>query len=109
MRENERNCNWFTIESKYFKISTEGEGKKKRFFIIERNRHLSLSLWIRFGEEGRRKFLTGVEACCKDSSPVRKSFEWRENGRSVRLECKENDVGRFLLCSTTDVEGKNTG
>ena len=53
-----------------------------------------------------RKFLMGVEACCRDFPPVRKSFEWRENERFVRLECKENDAGRFLLCSMTDVEGK---
>ena len=68
----------------------------------------NLSLWIRFGEEGRRKFLARVEACCRDYPPAKKSFEWRENKITVRLECKENDAGRFLLCSVTDVEGKNT-
>ena len=73
----------------------EGEGKKKRFFITERSR--GLSLWIRFGEEGMRNFLTGVESCCRDSSPIRRSFEWRENGRSVRLECKKMTLGGFLF------------
>ena len=77
MLENERNSNWFAIESKSFKISMEGEGKKERFFIIEHSR--GLSLWIRFGEEGMRKFLTRVEDCCSDFPPVIKSFEWREN------------------------------
>ena len=53
-----------------------------------------------------RKFMIGVESCCRDSSSVRKSFEWRENRRSIRLECEENDAGKFLLCCVTNVEGK---
>ena len=33
-------------------------------------------------------------------------FVWRENKRYFRLASKENNAGRFLLCSATDVEGK---
>ena len=29
-----------------------------------------------------RKLLMGVEACCRDTSSARRSFEWKENGRS---------------------------
>ena len=50
--------------------------------------------------------LMGVEECCEDSVPARRSFVWRENGRFFRLECKENNAGRFLLCFATDAEGK---
>ena len=37
MREDERNNNWFAMESKSFEISTEGEGRKLKFFISERS------------------------------------------------------------------------
>ena len=50
--------------------------------------------------------LMGVEECCTDSVLARRSLVWRENGRFFRLECKENNVGRFLLCSAIDAEGK---
>ena len=50
--------------------------------------------------------LKGVEECHKVSTPARRPFVWRENGRSFRLECKENKARRFLLCSAMDVEGK---
>ena len=41
-----------------------------------------------------------------DTSTARRSFDWKENGRNFRLECKENNVGRFLLCSATHAEDK---
>ena len=41
-----------------------------------------------------RKLLMGVEACCRDTSPARRSFDWKENGRSFRLECRVNDAER---------------
>ena len=50
--------------------------------------------------------LMGVEEYCKVSVPARRSFVRRENGRFFRLECRENNAGRFLLLSATDVEGK---
>ena len=50
--------------------------------------------------------LVGVEECYKVPNPARRSFVWRENGRFFRLECKENNARRFLLCSAIDTEGK---
>ena len=35
MREDERNGNWFAVESKSFELTIEGEGKKTKFFITE--------------------------------------------------------------------------
>ena len=104
MREDERNGNWFAIEAKFFEFTMEGEGKKTKCFIIERSR--GIASWIRFGVEGMNNLLTGVEECRKVFAPARRPFVWRENERSFRLECKENNAGRFLLCYATDVEGK---
>ena len=59
-----------------------------------------------FGEEGMENLLVGVEECCKVPHPARRSFVWRENGRLFRLERRENNAGRFLLCSAIDAEGK---
>ena len=33
-------------------------------------------------------------------------MEWRENDRRYSLESKKNDVGRFILCSVADEDGK---
>ena len=104
MREDERNGNWFAVESKLFEFTMEGEGKKAKCFITERSR--GIASWIRFGIEGMNKLLLGVEECCRVFVPARRPFEWRENGRYFRLESKENSTGRFLLCSVTDAEGK---
>ena len=104
MREDERNGNWFAVESKSFEFTLEGEGKKAKCFITERSR--GIALWIRFGVEGMNKLLLAVEECCRVFVPDRRPFEWRENGRYFRLESKENNAGRFLLCSVTDAEGK---
>ena len=82
----------------------EGEWKKAKCFITERSR--GIASWIPFGVEGMNKLLMGVEECCRVFVPARRPFVWRENGRSLRLESKENNVGRFLLCPVTDVEGK---
>ena len=104
IREDERNGNWFAIESKSFKFTMEGEGKKTKNFITERSR--DIASWIRFGVERMNNLLMGVEECCKVSILARRSFVWRENERFFRMECKENNAGRFLLCSATDAEGK---
>ena len=104
MREDERNGNWFAVESKSFEFTTEGKGKKAKCFITERSR--GVLSWIRFGIEGMVKLLMGVEECCRALVPAGRIFAWRENGRSFRLESKENNAGRFLLCSVTDGEGK---
>ena len=104
MREEERNGNWFAVESKSFELKVEGLGKKAKYSITERSR--GIVSWIRCGEEGMNKLLLGVEECCRDFDPARRPFEWREKGRFFRLECKENIAGRFLLWSVIDVEGK---
>ena len=75
MCEDERNSNWFVVESKSFEISMEGEGRKLKIFITKRSR--GLASWIRFGDEGMRNLWKGVEACCRDSSPARSAFEWK--------------------------------
>ena len=103
-REDERNGNWFAVESKSFKFSMEGEGKKAKWFITERSR--GIASWIRFGAEGMNKLLEGVEECCRVSVSARRPLEWWENGRYFRLERKENNAGRFILCSVNDAEGK---
>ena len=104
MREDERNGNWFAVESKSFEFKMEGIGKKAKCFITERRR--GIVSWIRFGVEGMNKLLLGVEECCRAFVPDRRPFKWRENGRFFRLESKENIAGRFLLCSVIDDEGK---
>ena len=77
---------------------------KRQIFITERSR--GITSWIRFGEEEMKNLLVGVEECCKDFAPARRSFVWRENGRIFRLECRENNARRFLLCSAIDAEGE---
>ena len=104
MNNNERNGNWFAVEAKSFEITVEGEGKKTKYFITERSR--GRASWIRFGVEGLFNLLKGVEECCNASTPVSRSLVWRENGSFFRLESKENKDGRYLFCSSKDVEGK---
>ena len=104
MRDDERDGNWFAVESKSFKFTMEGEGKKVKCFITERCR--GIASWIRFGVEGMNKLMEGVEECCRVSAPARSPLEWWENGRYFRLERKENNAGRFNLVSATDAEGK---
>ena len=50
--------------------------------------------------------MKGVKTVRKEESKVKRCFEWKENGRSYRLENRENKVGCFLLCSVTDRDGK---
>ena len=69
MREDERNRNWFAVESKSFELTTEGEGKKAKCFITERSR--GIASWIRFGVEGMNKLLMGVEECCRVFVPAK--------------------------------------
>ena len=104
MREEERNGNWFAVESKSFEFRTEGKGKKAKWFITEWSR--GVVSWIRFGIEGMVKLLMGVEECCRAPVFAGRTFAWRENGRSFWLESKVNNAGRFLLCSVTDGERK---
>ena len=101
---NENNANWFAVEAKSFEISVDGEGKKTKYIITERSR--GKVSWIRFGEEGLSNLRRNVDECRNASIPAGRSVVWRENGRLYRLERKENQNGRFLLCSAKDVEGK---
>ena len=50
--------------------------------------------------------MKNVDECRNASTPASRSLVWRENGRFFRLERKENQDGRFLLCTAKDVEGK---
>ena len=104
VRVDERNGNWFAVESKSFELTMEGKGKKTKCFITERCR--GVASWIRFGVEGMEKLLMGVEECCGVFDPASRTLAWRENGRSFRLESKVNKARRFLLCFVTDGEGK---
>ena len=51
---------WFAVDSKSFEFSEEGEGRKVKVFIIERSK--GRVSWIRFGEEGAKVLLKGVES-----------------------------------------------
>ena len=104
VRVDERNENWFAVESKSYELTMEGKGKKTKCFITERSR--GVASWIRFGVKGMEKLLWGVEEYCRVSVPAWRTLVWRENGRSFRLESRVNNAGRFLLCSVTDGEGK---
>ena len=107
MRVDERNGNWFAVESKSFEFTMEGKGKKAKCLITERSR--CVISWIRFGIEGMEKLLLGVEECCRVCVPASRTFAWREDGRSFRLESKENNAGRFLLCPLLMGKEKNIG
>ena len=104
VRVDERNENWFAVESKSYELTMEGKGKKTKCFITERSR--GVASWIRFGVEGMEKLLWGVEEYCRVSVPAWRTLVWREYGRSFRLESRVNNAGRFLLCSVADGEGK---
>ena len=69
-------------------------------------RHRGRSSWIRFGEEGARILLKGVESFRKEAGKNRRGLGWRENGRRYSLELKKNEDGCFILCSIVDVDGK---
>ena len=95
---------WFSIDSKSFELKVEGEGRKVQVIITERQR--GRSSWIRFGEEGARILLKGVESIRREAGKNSRGVEWRENGRRYSLESSKNDVGRFILCSVANEDGK---
>ena len=64
------------------------------------------SYLIRFGEEGARILLKGVESFRKEAGKNSRGMEWKENGRRYSPELRKNDGGRFILCSVVDLEGK---
>ena len=59
-----RGKKWFAVESKTFEVSVEEVRGKIRGTIVERSR--GLSSWIIFGVISLRKFLEGLEECCRD-------------------------------------------
>ena len=95
---------WFAIESKTYEVSLEEVRGKLRGTIVERSR--GFSSWIRFRVTSLRKFLEGLEECCREERKGRLVKVWEEEGRKFRAERRENGVGRYILCSVVDVETK---
>ena len=71
---------------------------------MERSR--GFTSWIKFGESSLGWLLEGVETSCRGEGGQRFVKRWEDGGRKFRLECRTNDVGRFLLCSVVDSEAK---
>ena len=95
---------WFANEAKSFEIKVKGSGSKLKGYVIERSK--ALVSWIRFGELGLKSLLKGVTECCREQVPEGCFSEWKEKDRIFRLECRSNRVGRYLICSVRDGEGK---
>ena len=95
---------WFTIEAKSFEIIVDGVGRRLKYVITERSR--GVVAWIRFGEEGVRTLLKGVEACCREKATENWRKDWKEGKRIFKLGCGSNKAGRFLQCMVRDEEGK---
>ena len=53
-----------------------------------------------------RKFLEGLEECCREENKGRLVKVWEEEGRKFRVERRENGAGRYILCSIVDIETK---
>ena len=82
---------WFAIESKTFEVSLEEVRGKLRGTIVERSR--GFSSWIRSGVTSLRKFLEGLEECCREERKGRLVKVWEEEGRKFRVERRENGAG----------------
>ena len=93
-KNGEGNRGWFSVDSKSFEISLEGEGKKFKGIITEIRR--GIASWIRFGEEGIRNLLTRVETFCKEGS---KSLNGRrmEGFTGWRIEKMRKDAFFYAL------------
>ena len=81
-----------------------GVGRKVQVVIIKRQR--GRSSWIRFGEEGARILLKGLESLRKEAEKNGEGLRWRENGRRYSLVLKINGHGHFILCTVVDIDGK---
>ncbi|RVW88494.1 hypothetical protein CK203_043831 [Vitis vinifera] len=57
-----------------------------------------------FGSISLCCLLEGVKACCKGEFAKRYLKNWEDGGRKFKLECRENEADRFLLCSVVDLE-----
>ena len=75
-------------------IAVDGVGNTQKGCIWERRR--GAVSWIRFGGEGLRHLLGGIEMCCKNVLDGRWSSIWTENGRKYKLSCHTNAAGRFF-------------
>ena len=95
---------WFSVDYKSFELKEVGEGKKAKVFITERRR--GRSSWIRFGKEGIKILIKGVEAFRKGAGKDSEGLKWRENERRYCLNLRKNAGGRFILCSVADLDGK---
>ena len=94
----------FSIDHKSFELKEVGEGRKAQVFITERRR--GRSSWIRFGREGVKILTKGVESFRRGVGRNNEGLEWRENERRYCLKLKENEGGRFILCSVADLDGR---
>ena len=74
---------WFSIDSKSFEISVEGEGRLLKGFITERRKEVVS--WVCF-REGLCILLKSIDLCCKEEGNTRRVFEWKENGRYYKVE-----------------------
>ena len=81
-----------------------GEGRKAQVFITERRR--GRSSWIRFGKEGVKILIKGVESFRRGAGRNNEGLEWRENERRYSMKLRKNEGGRFILCSVADLDGK---
>ena len=95
---------WFSIEAKSFELTVDGVGRRQKYVMTKRSK--GVVAWIRFGEEGVRTMLRGVEVCCKEKVPKDWRQDWKEGMRVFKLECGSNKHGRFLHYMVRDGEGK---
>ena len=106
MLEDEKgNKKWFSIDSKSFEISVEGEGKKMKGFITERRK--GYVSWICLREEDLRNLLKGVEFFCKEKSKVKRVFDWKENGDSSNWKIGKTKQDAFFCVMLQMVMVKN--
>ena len=96
---------WFAVESKSFEISVEELAGKLKRVIVELSK--GRSSWIRFGNKSLGRLLEGVEETCRDGGVGNVFKEWKEEGRSYKLQICSNAAGRFPLCSVVAVGAKH--
>ena len=90
------------MDSRSFEISVDVFGENLKGIVMERSR--GFTSWIRFGSISLCCLLEGVKACCKGEFAKRYLKNWEDGGRKFKLECRENEADRFLLCSVVDLE-----
>ena len=95
---------WFDVDLKMFEISVEEVKGKLLGKILERGR--GCSSWIRLGELSLSHLLDEVESCSWGDGGKPLSKHWLEGGGVYRVECRCNDVGKFILCLMRSEEAK---